>query len=163
MIASATITARQIMAVKLVTLTPDIDALDAIDKLLANNISGAPVVDGNGRFLGVFSESSAIQMLVDAAYEQHPMTRIGKFIQTDVHTAGPDVDLLSIAQLFLHSNQRRLPIVDDDDMLVGQVSRRDVLRAAHSLMDQSPAPPERLRGALYLSSLHDADDATVFV
>lgn len=163
MLAQATVTARQIMATRLVTLSPDTDVFDAIDRLLASNISGAPVVDAAGRFLGVFSESSAIHMLVDAAYEQRPSTTISKFVQSDVHTAGPDVDLLSIAQLFLHSNQRRLPVVDDDDMLIGQVSRRDVLKAAHSLMDQSPAHVERPHGGLYLSSIHSADESHVFI
>lgn len=162
MLATTTITARQIMATKLVALTPELDAFEAIDRLLANNISGAPVVDGDGRFLGVFSEHSAIQMLVDAAYDQHPSSTIGQFVRDDVHTAGPDVDLLSIAQLFLHSNQRRLPIVDDDDLLVGQVSRRDVLRAAHSLMQQIPEKQPRPMGGLYLSSVRGADDTVVF-
>lgn len=162
MLAKAQITATDIMTTRLVTLTPEMDAFDAIDRLLANGISGAPVVDSTGHFLGVFSERSAIQMLVDAAYDQQPGGTIRPFVDAEVHTAGPDVDLLSIAQLFLHSNQRRLPIVNDDDELIGQVSRRDVLKAAHSLMQQAPEVASPIRGGLYLSGLRDAADSISF-
>lgn len=155
MISNPLILAHDIMTTRLVTLTSDMDVFEAIDRLLANGISGAPVVDATGHFIGVFSEQSAIQMLVDVAYDQHPSGVIRQYINTDVHTAGPDVDLLSIAQLFLHSNQRRLPVVNDDDELVGQLSRCDVLKAAHSLMQEAPQSKPAYQGGLYLSGLAD--------
>ena len=44
--------ARDIMATKLITLTPEMDVFDAIDRLLKNHISGAPVVDESGSHVG---------------------------------------------------------------------------------------------------------------
>ena len=159
MLATAQITARHIMATKLITLRPDMDAFEAIGRLLRRKVSGAPVVDDEGRFVGIFSEQSAIDMLVDAAYEQHPVATIRQFINADVHTVGPDVDLLTIAQMLLHSNQRRLPVLEEERLL-GQVSRRDVLRAAHSLSDQMPQlSPATGPAPLYLSGLHEFTDA----
>jgi CBS domain-containing protein len=35
--------------------------------------------------------------------------------------------------LFLQTNYRRYPVVDDDNRLVGQISRRDVLKALEEL------------------------------
>lgn len=156
MLATVPITARQIMATRLLTFTPDIDAFVAIRKLLKRGVSGAPVVDRDGRFVGIFSEQSAVDMLVDAAYEQHPVATIRQFVNTDVHTIGPDVDLLTIAQMLLHSNQRRLPVLEEDRLL-GQVSRRDVLKAAHSLVDEAPAAGKP--SPLYLSGLHEMAEA----
>ena len=152
--ASSPVVAADIMTRKLVTLTPQTEVFDAIDRLLKHRISGAPVVDpeNRGRFVGLFSERNAVRLLVDAAYEGQVAQTIGRFIETDVHTIGPDVDLLSIAQLFLHSNQRRLPVVDED-RLIGQVSRRDVLKAAHTLMQDVPDAPHQV--LLYLSSLRE--------
>ena len=158
MLANAPITARDVMATKLVTLSPDTECFAAIAKLLRHKISGAPVVDAAGRFVGIFSEQSAIDLLVDAAYEQHPVATIRQFVNTDVHTIGPDVDLLTIAQMLLHSSQRRLPVLDaDEETLLGQVSRRDVLRAAHSLMQETPAAGTP--APLYLSGLHEFAEA----
>ena len=152
MLASTQITARHIMATRLLTFAPDMDAFAAIRQLLKRGVSGAPVVDAAGRFVGIFSEHSAVDMLVDAAYEQHPVATIRQFVNTDVHTIGPDVDLLTIAQMLLHSQQRRLPVLDEDRLL-GQVSRRDLLKAAHTLVEGPPAGEKP--GPLYLSGLHE--------
>ena len=48
--------AQDIMVTNLVTLAPSMDVFDAIDLLLKNRVSGAPVIDDQGEFLGVFSE-----------------------------------------------------------------------------------------------------------
>ena len=50
------ILAKDIMITKLITLTPDMDVLEAIGMLLKHRISGAPVLDADHRILGVFSE-----------------------------------------------------------------------------------------------------------
>ena len=154
---SSCVTAADIMTRKLVTLTPDTEVFDAIDRLIKHRISGAPVVDAADRtkFVGLFSERNAVSLLVDAAYEGRAARTISRFVATDVHTITPDCDLLSIAQLFLHSNQRRLPVLDED-RLIGQVSRRDVLRAAQTLMQDAPDAPHQV--VLYLSSLREMNE-----
>ena len=148
------LTAADIMTRKLVVLTPETEVFDAIDRLLKRRISGAPVVESadRGRFVGMFSERNAVRLLVDAAYEGQAARTIQRFVETDIHTISPSADLLTIAQLFLHSNQRRLPVLEED-RLVGQVSRRDVLRAAHTLMQDAPEAPHQV--LLYLSSLRE--------
>ena len=55
------------MVRKLVTLTPESDVFEAIGQLLKNRISGAPVVDPEGNFLGIFSEKTSMQVLISAA------------------------------------------------------------------------------------------------
>ncbi|SVD16951.1 uncharacterized protein METZ01_LOCUS369805, partial [marine metagenome] len=44
------------MTKKLVTFRPETNVLEAIDILLKNKISGAPVLDENGNIIGVLSE-----------------------------------------------------------------------------------------------------------
>lgn len=58
-------------------------------------------------------------------------------------TALPDTDVLRIAQMFLSSPYRRLPILADGK-LVGQVSRRDVL---HFASDELTMRPQRRANA----------------
>ncbi len=143
------IVARDFMTEKLVTLTPDMDALEAIELLLAHRISGAPVVD-QGNYLGVFSEKSCMQLLVDAAYDQTPSSLVGHFMNTDRgRTIAPDTSFLSVVQMFLNTNYRRLPVIEGDRLL-GQISRRDVLRRSMELIAESPRKDQPL---LYLSAL----------
>ncbi len=149
--------AKDIMVTKLVTLSPQSDVFDAIGLLLKHRISGAPVVDENGQYIGVFSERQCMNVLVKAAYEQIPTTRLYAFVDTEARTIGEETDLLSIAQIFSSTSNRRLPVLRDG-ALVGQISRRDVLQAAHELMRIAPDNNSPL---LYLSSLLEPSEAPI--
>ncbi len=72
----------------------------------------------------------------------------------DPQTITEDTGLLVMAQVFLLTTRRRLPVVKDG-RLVGQVSRRDVIRAASKLVAASPSRENPL---LYLSALHDMNN-----
>ena len=135
---------------KLLTLKPDMDALAAIRMLLNHRISGAPVVDNEGEYLGVFSEKTSMDFLLQLTYEDLPSSDVGSFMNTDSDRTIPEeADLLSIMDIFLRSPYRRLPVLRGS-RLVGQISRRDVLRAATKSLEQSPAGRKHV---LYLSAL----------
>jgi CBS domain-containing protein len=151
------ITARDFMITKLVTLRPEMDVIRAVQLLLKNRISGAPVVDNEGNYLGIFSEKCSLNVLLDAAYEQLPSNEVRMFMDTEASTISPDTLLLSIAQVFLLTPYRRLPVLDEGQ-LVGQVSRRDVLRASLDLLRKSPIrQPEK--SLLYLSALIERQES----
>ncbi len=152
------IVAQDIMAKRLVTLSPHVDVLNAVRLLLKNKISGAPVVDAEGRYLGVFSEKCAMHVILDAAYDSLPTNHVGAFMDTQARTITPDTDLLSIAQVFLLTNFRRLAVVDEDGMLLGQISRRDVMAAGLKLLDDLQ-PSVHESSLLYLSALHERSEA----
>jgi CBS domain-containing protein len=147
--------ARDIMTTKLVTLNPEMDVFHGIEVLVRHNISGAPVIDADRRLLGIFSEKSCMKVLIDAAYEGLPTNQIGKFMDETPTTITPETQLLSIAQIFLTTPRRRLPVIEDEK-LVGQVSRRDVIRAASKIMKLTKDHKKIL---LYLSALLDMQDA----
>lgn len=149
--------AKDLMITKLVTLTPEIDVLDAIQRLLKNQISGAPVIDEQGNYLGVFSEGCCMSVLVEAAYHQLPSNEVRAFMDTSSRTIDEETDLLSIIQIFLTTKQRRLPVLRERK-LVGQISRRDVLRSAMKLIERAP---DREKPLLYLSALRERADAPI--
>lgn len=149
--------AKDIMVTKLVTLSPDMDAFEAIDLLLKYRISGAPVVDENRNYLGVFSERCCMSFLVEGAYQQLPSIQVFAYMDTDARTIEEDMDILSIAQIFTNTHARRLPVLEDGK-LVGQISRRDVLSAMHAMSAISSNEDSAL---LYLSSLVARNDAPI--
>jgi CBS domain-containing protein len=151
------ILARDMMTRNLVTLSPEMHVFDAIDVLLRHRISGAPVVDASQRFLGIFSERSCLEFILDAAYEQLPDSELMAFVDSDPPTITEETDLLAIAQTFLDASCRRLPVLDADGRLRGQLSRRDVIAAVRSQVKR----PERVPSGpgLYLSALYEAGAA----
>lgn len=124
---------RQFMTTDLTTLTPEMDVFDAIDHILGRRISGAPVVDTDGRYQGIFSEKTAMRVLTAAVYDQLPGTNVGSYMNLDRNRLISDDDsLLDVAHKFQETPYRRLPVLYGEK-LAGQVSRRDVLRSEHRL------------------------------
>ena len=148
-------TAGEIMTRRLVTLDPEMDVFKAIELLIKNRISGAPVVDQKGTLLGMFTEKSCLEVMVDAAYEGLPANQVGAFMNEPADTINEDTGMLSMAHVFLSKQTRRLPVLREGK-LVGQVSRRDVIGAATKVMKKTPGRENQL---LYLSALREMDDS----
>ena len=150
----AAILAREMMTKNLVTLSPELDVFSAIDVLLRKRISGAPVVDFDGTFVGIFSESSSMRVIVNAAYDNLPDAGLMPFVDRHPPTISGDTDLLTICQTFLDQATRRLPVLENG-RLIGQISRRDVMRKVSELAKGKKCGHAEL---LYLSALTETHE-----
>ena len=116
------------MAKDLLTLSPDIDIHEGISFLLENKISGAPVTTGDNNMVGILSEKDCLRLLARGVDNQMPKGTVADFMTKNVVTIPSNMDIYYCAGIFLKNYYRRLPVVDDGK-LVGQISRRDLLRA----------------------------------
>lgn len=126
---------REIMTRSLVTLGSDMTVAAAAEVLLEHGISGAPVVDAEGLLLGLLSEYDCLRAVASAEYQMdtHDAAEtVAEIMTTECHTVEPGLDLFGLAHEFVRLRVRRFPVLDDG-RLVGQVSRRDALRAALKL------------------------------
>ena len=78
--------ASDIMVRRLITLDAEMDVFKAIELLSRNKISGAPVIDSSKRLLGMFTEKSCLEVMVDAAYEGLPANEVGAFMSEPADT-----------------------------------------------------------------------------
>ena len=124
---------RDYMAVDLITLTPRSKVMDAMAVFLDRGISGAPVL-ADGLLVEVLSEVDLIEVVVQDSYYNENLGIVADFMQTEVEWVEPEMDVFSLAQRFIKRHRRRYPVIENGQ-LVGQISRRDVLRAA---MDVTP-------------------------
>lgn len=150
-------TARDIMVKRVISLRPEMDVFEACTTLIKNKISGAPVIGSDGTFLGIFSEGCCMNVMIEGSYGQLPTTRVDAYMQTDIETITEDTDLLTIAQIFKSLQARRLAVLREGK-LVGQISRRDLLKAIH---DQLGVSPNREKQLLYLSSLRGYEESPI--
>ena len=122
------------MTTRLIYLKEDMDVYLAIGLLLKNNISGAPVVDKNNDICGILSEKDCLRVFANGSFYNMPGGAVSRFMTKTVATVEPETDLFSVADTFLKHNYRRMPVIKGKK-LVGQISRRDVLRAIQDSSD----------------------------
>jgi CBS domain-containing protein len=116
------------MARNLVTFSPGMDVLDAIHKLVEQRIAGAPVVDEHGELVGMLSELDCMKIALSAGYFSHRGGPVSEYMSKGVETIDAEMSIVDLAQKFQNSSYRRFPVMKNN-RLVGQISRRDVLRA----------------------------------
>lgn len=120
------------MSASLVTFTPDMEVLSAIHLLLQNGISGAPVLDERGNLVGILSEKDCLKVALHAGYHEVLGGRVSEYMSTHVETVDVDASIIDVATKFINEEFRRYPVVTSN-RLVGQISRRDVLKALKAL------------------------------
>ncbi len=123
---------RDFMTTDVVTVTPEADIQQAIKILLERQISGMPVLGGNGEMVGFLAVKDCLKVAYSASYHQEPAGPVSQFMSTDVVTIEPGTDIVEAADMFLKSRYRRFPVVADG-RLVGLISRYDILKALERL------------------------------
>jgi predicted transcriptional regulator len=129
---NTTHTVADYMARNLITVKPDEDIHAAAKVLLERHISGAPVVDQNGRPVGILSIKDCFKIIYSASYHQDWGGCVADYMTRDVQTVDAAADIMTVGEMFLHSPYRRFPVMSNG-RLVGQISRHDVLSALESL------------------------------
>ena len=124
-------TARDYMATRLVTFTPDMDIHQAIGVLLKHKISGAPVLDTEGNLIGILSKKDCLKVAFSDAYLKSRSGPVGDYMSTEVETVDVDTGIVEVAERFLRGTFRRFPVLDGNE-LVGLITRHDVLKALRS-------------------------------
>ena len=145
--------ARDIMTAPVITVKPDMAVKDLVALFRDQRIGGAPVVDDDGRLVGVVTEGDLMAMDADIALphyfeifdsiiylesEKKFRERVEKAaaanveqLMTDgdkVKTIGPDDPARMAATLMSKHRFDRVPVVDDDGIVVGIVTRHDIMK-----------------------------------
>ena len=120
------------MSANLVTFTPETDMQQAISQLLKKGISGAPVVDKIGNLVGMLTEQDCMKIALTASYYSESAGKVAEYMHPVVKTVEADASIVEVASRFLHEGYRRYPVLENN-RLVGQISRHDVLKALEQL------------------------------
>ena len=118
----------------MITFKPDQPIQDVIATIINKKIAGAPVLDDQHHLVGMISEKDCLRLIVDQAYNNMPAEtrKVSDYMTVKVQTLSPKTNVVEAAVEFLNSPIRRFPIVENG-MLIGQVSRRHILKAAQNI------------------------------
>ena len=122
------------MTRNLIVFNPKQSVMEVMDQLIKHRISGGPVVNEKQELVGIISEGDCIKQISESRYYNQPMENINveKHMVTNVETINGDMNIFDAAEKFLQSKRRRFPIIKDGK-LVGQISQKDILKAAIDL------------------------------
>lgn len=145
----------EIMTSPVVTLTGDMSIEEAVATLGEHRISGAPVVDGDGRLIGLLDDTDLILSearlhapttieLLGAyltlpgqahRYERDLRAALGQVVsevmERTVRTVGLDATVEDIATIIVDHEVSRVPVLDGDGRVAGIVTRGDLVRTLY--------------------------------
>ena len=123
------------MTKKVVSFKEEQPIEEVIETLINNRISGGPVVNEKNELIGIISEGDCMKQISESRYYNLPIDKnntVGKSMVREVETIDGNMNIFDAANKFLESKRRRFPIVENGK-LVGQISQKDVLKAAMKL------------------------------
>lgn len=117
------------MQLQPVKLTVDMPVATAVDKLLKSTHIGAPVVNDDDVLVGWVSEQDCLASLLESSYYCEQVAIVNDVMQQNVLTVKAEDSIIELAQQMLAPKPKVYPVIDDTGMLVGIISRRNVLAA----------------------------------
>ena len=141
--------ARDVMVSPVITVGVDATVRDVAKTLLENRISAVPVIDSKGKLVGIVTESDLMHRAEAGTERRHSWwlealqgdfalatdyvkshsAKVSDLMTRDVVTASPETPLHEIAALLEKRQIKRVPIMSNNDELVGIVSRANLLQA----------------------------------
>jgi CBS domain-containing protein len=143
---------RDVMSTPVVTLRPDDKVEHAADVLADKNVGSLPVVDADGKLLGVLRDDDLIASEArvhvptfinflglgmpfpgEMKHLEHELKKIAgatlrDVMQVDVPTVAPDATLEDVATIMHDRGVNSVPVLDADGKVVGIVARADIVR-----------------------------------
>src|SRR5512139_87596 len=134
----------EVMTIDAVSVNEDADIEEAIRLLSGHRVSGLPVVNNENRVMGVITEADILSVMgmkrghtfkdivARLLGEPVPGNKAGRTVRQVMTSPAiittPDASILEVAGILEERRIKRLPVIDAGGVLVGIVSRADIVR-----------------------------------
>lgn len=145
--------AKDIMTKSVITVHPEMSLKEAASVFLKYNISGAPVVNEHQQLQGIITEGDLVRQqqplekplylfFLDGSFplnykkmneelEAMTATSVAQLMTKEVLSLPEYVEVSEVADLMLRKHVNRIPIINEDEQLLGIVTRQDIIRATY--------------------------------
>ena len=122
---------KNLMSEDIITVDKDQNLSDALKLLRKHNVSRLPVTN-NKELVGIISERDIANKLGSSKYESMPASRlhISSVMVKDVFTVPETMQLDEVARLMLENGIGSVPVMNEEDKMVGIVSKADFVTLA---------------------------------
>jgi len=127
-----TLTTADLMIRDVIVIPLRTTTLKAAHLLAKAQISGAPVVDAEGRCIGLISVADIFRGALNENLEMEPEDCVGEHMTTNLVTADSTTPIRQLTQMMLGADGHLVIVVDDQRRPIGIVSSTDVLAAIAS-------------------------------
>jgi CBS-domain-containing membrane protein len=138
------LTVADIMTTKLITLGPEATLRDAHNITKEKGIRHIPIVDSDNKLLAIVTQkvliANVMQILSDygeqAIERKEKHTDVLNVAETDFDTVKPNRPIVDVAEFFLFNKHGCLPVVDDENKILGIITSSDFVRLSIKLLSQ---------------------------
>ena len=104
-----------------VTITSDQTVADALRLMKENRIGGIPVIDEERHLIGILTNR-------DLRFQKDMSLPVGEVMTSENLVTTRNADLVEASQILLENKIEKLPVVDDENHLVGLITYRDITK-----------------------------------
>ncbi|MBN1621038.1 MAG: CBS domain-containing protein [Endomicrobiales bacterium] len=141
---------KEIMTKNVITVKPDMDVHKFAELLIEKDISGAPIVDGNGKFLGVALEEGLIvkdkkihlptfvyfltgfftigEKKFENELKKIAATTVSGIMEEKIRPVSPHTTVEDVATIMIEEGLHYFPVTEGGN-LVGVVTKKDIVKA----------------------------------
>lgn len=110
-------------------LTPKNTMRQAIEKMQHHRHSAVPIIDNKGQYVGTITEGDLLRKLKNTpnlSFENTDKVLIEE-VELQIHNAAVRIDAQMEDLLALASGQNFVPVIDDNDIFIGIIRRREII------------------------------------
>jgi len=127
----------RLMSSPVETVSPDTPAHVAAETMLDEGIGSVVVVDADGHLEGILTATDFVHVAAEQRWAAD--ATVETYMTTDVVTATANDDLRAVSDTMVEQGFHHMPVVDDEDTVVGIITTTDVTAYVSTVETPSPA------------------------
>jgi CBS domain-containing protein len=136
---------RDVMTTRPRAVTSDTPVTQVAELMEAEDVGSIPVLEGE-QLTAIVTDRDIVVRAVARGKDPRGMP-VREVFTTEIVTVGPDQDLSDALRIMASNQVRRLPVVDEENRLVGVVSQADVAleakeKSVGEMVEEISRPPE---------------------
>ncbi|ELZ23584.1 CBS domain containing protein [Halosimplex carlsbadense 2-9-1] len=127
----------RLMSSDLQAVGPDTLVEDAATQMQDNSVGSLVVVDDDNQLLGILTTTDFVDIV--AKSKPKAQTTVERYMTTDVVTTDAQTSIVDAADLMIEHGIHHLPVIDDEEGVIGMISTTDLAGYISSVQTPSPA------------------------